>query len=252
MVSLQSGSNGNCVFVESGGARLLIDNGLTGIRTEERLAQIGVDIASIQGVFLTHDHSDHSCGVGVLNRKYHLPVWMTKKTYNYASKLKRFGVITEPKFFTAGKTIRFKHLSIETIPTAHDAVDGVGFIIDDGKFRLGILTDLGHVFPALPKAVSTLDGVLLESNYDPEMLAVGPYPIELQERIRGKEGHLSNYDAAKLLAKAGVKLRWACLGHISGDNNHPDVVRETHRRFLPARLPFTIAGRNEISEVMEL
>ncbi|GHT25858.1 metal-dependent hydrolase [Planctomycetales bacterium] len=252
MVSLQSGSNGNCIYVESGGVRLLFDAGLTGKRTEERLNQIGVSIDSIQGVFLSHDHSDHCSGAGVLHRQYGLPVWMTKKTYDFAAKTKRFGIISEPNFFCAGKTVFFKHLAVETISTTHDAVDGVGFIIDDGNFRLGILTDLGHIFPALPLAISTLDGVLLESNYDPDMLRDGPYSSELQQRIRGKGGHLSNVEAAKLLFTAGGKLRWACLGHISQENNHPDIVTETHRRMLSSKLPFTIASRHECSEVMEL
>jgi phosphoribosyl 1,2-cyclic phosphodiesterase len=252
MISLQSGSNGNCIFVEAGGVRLLFDAGLTGKRTVERLGQVGISIDSIQGVFLSHDHSDHISGAGVLHRTYGLPVWMTKRTYEFATETKRFGRIAEPNLFKAGETVFFKHLAIETLSTPHDAADGVGFIIDDGCVRLGILTDLGHIFPALPQAISTLDGVLIESNYDPDMLAAGTYPVELQQRIKGKGGHLSNFEAAKLLFTAGVKLRWACLGHISQENNHPDIVRETHRSMLPSCLPFTIASRYECSETMEL
>ena len=111
---------------------------------------------------------------------------------------------------------------METIPTPHDGVDGVVFVVDDGKHRLGILTDLGHVFADLEAVIGSLDAVLLESNYDPDMLANGPYPEWLKERIEGPGGHISNLEAAELLLKAASKrMKWACLAHLSHDNNTP-------------------------------
>lgn len=252
MVSLQSGSNGNCIFVESHGIRLLFDAGLSGVQTERRLRNIGVDIDSIQGVIISHDHSDHVSGAGVLHRKYGLPVWMTRKTYDRATEGKRIGRLNEPKIFQAGGRIEFGPIAVETVPTTHDAAEGVGFVVDNGSARLGILTDLGHVFDELSTTVTTLDGILLESNYDLQMLVEGSYPDVLKRRIRGRGGHLSNVEAATLLRDAGRKLRWACLGHISQENNHHDLVFETHRRMLGSRMGLFLATRHDISEPLEL
>lgn len=252
MVSLQSGSNGNCIYVESRGVRLLFDAGLSGTRTKERLAEIGVDIASIQGVIISHDHSDHISGAGVLHRKFGLPLWMTRGTYEQAMQRKRIGRVTEPKLFDSGATLSFGKLQVETLATTHDAAEGVCFVVDNGQARLGIMTDLGCPFLELPRVISTLDGVLLESNYDPEMLENGPYPDDLKRRIRGKRGHISNREAAQLLHGMGAKLRWACLGHLSQDNNHPEVALETHRALLGNRLPLFVASRYECCELPEL
>lgn len=252
MVSLQSGSNGNCIYVESRGVRLLVDAGLSGAQTMSRLAQVGIDIGSIQGVLITHDHSDHISCAGVLHRKFGLPVWVTRKTYEQATKKQRLGKMDDLRFFHAGESLNFGPLRVETLSTTHDAVDGVGFVIDDGNSRLGVLTDLGHVFPELSKTVSTLDGILIESNYDLQMLSTGYYPDHLKRRIRGNGGHLSNVEAAQLLRLSGTKLRWACLGHLSQDNNHPELALETHRRILGAQFELFLAPRYGISEVLEL
>lgn len=252
MVSLQSGSNGNCIFVESKGVRLLFDAGLSGAKTAERLKDINIDIGSIQGVVISHDHADHISCAGVLHRKFGLPIWMTMKTYDRAVAGKRLGRICEPKIFSAGQCIDFGKLAVETVPTTHDAADGVGFVIDDGSSRLGVMTDLGHVFTSLPSVVATLDGILIESNYDLKMLSTGSYPDHLKRRIRGYGGHLSNVEAAQLLKKAGGKLRWACLGHISQENNHHELVLETHRQILGNRLHLFLASRHGLSESLDL
>ncbi len=252
MVSLQSGSNGNCIYVESRGVRLLFDAGLSGTKTKERLAEIGVDIASIQGVVVSHDHSDHISGAGVLHRKYGLPLWMTKGTYEQAVHRKRMGRVSDPNLFTSGATLSFGSVRVETLATTHDAAEGVCFVVDNGNARLGIMTDLGCPFLELPHMIATLDGVLLESNYDPTMLENGPYPDDLKRRIRGKRGHISNIEAARLIHGMGKKLRWACLGHLSEDNNHPEVALETHRGIMGNRLPLYVASRYECCELPEL
>ena len=153
----------------------------------------------------------------------------------------------------AGETLRFGKVVVETIPTPHDGVDGVVFVVDDGKHRLGILTDLGHVFSDLADVIGSLDAVLLESNYDPDMLANGAYPDWLKERIEGPGGHISNFEAAELLrAAASKRMKWACLAHLSHDNNTPDLALETHREILGDRLPLFVATRYEPSGVMEV
>jgi phosphoribosyl 1,2-cyclic phosphodiesterase len=149
--------------------------------------------------------------------------------------------------------LRFGQVSVETVPTPHDGADGVAFVVDDGFHRLGILTDLGHVFPKLPAVIGSLDAVLLESNYDPQMLAAGPYPEFLKQRIVGPAGHLSNLEAAELLAAtASPRLQWACLAHISHENNTPELAIATHRKVLGGRLPLCVATRYRATDVMEL
>jgi len=251
-VSLQSGSNGNCLFVESGGVRLLFDAGLTGAQTKHRLDSFGVDIETIQAVIISHAHNDHLRYAGVLQRQYSLPIWMTSGTYRAVVTMQRSGRVSEPCLFHGGETLQFGSIKVETIPTSHDAPDGVCFVVDNGTVRLGIMTDLGCRFLGLREVIATLDGVFLESNYDPDMLESGFYTEELKLRIRGDHGHLSNVDAAELLLKSGNRLRWACLAHLSAKNNCPTVALETHRRILGETFPLHIASRHEVSAIFEL
>ena len=135
--------------------------------------------------------------------------------------------------FAAGSSLHFGTVTVETIRTPHDGVDGVAFVVDDGRHRLGILTDLGHVFDGLKTVIASLDAVLVECNYDPTMLAEGFYPELLKRRIRGAGGHLSNVDAAELVrTSAGSRLQWVCLGHLSAENNNPELALNTHREML--------------------
>ena len=250
IISLQSGSNGNCVYVEADGVNLLIDAGISGIQVKERLALHGRDVADIDAVLISHDHSDHASKMGVYHRKFRLPVYATAKTYEAARRYP-LGKFKDLRHFLAGESLRFGKVAVETIPTPHDGADGVVFVVDDGTHRLGILTDLGHVFSDLEPIIRSLDAVLLESNYDPETLANGPYPDWLKERIEGPGGHISNVEAAELLrVAASRRMKWACLGHLSEDNNTPSLAMETHRKILGERLPIFVATRYEVSGVM--
>ncbi len=252
VISLQSGSNGNCIYVETDGVKLLFDAGLSGICAQERLARHGRNIADADAVLISHDHADHSRGMGVFHRKFGLPVFATAKTYRAASRY-NLGAIEDLRPFAAGETLRFDGVTVETIPTPHDGVDGVVFVVDDGRHRLGVLTDLGHVFSELEDVIASLDAVLLESNYDPEMLAGGPYPKFLKDRIKGPGGHISNDEAAEvLLSRASERMQWACLAHLSKDNNTPELALKTHHRILGKRMPIFVATRYAASEVMEV
>jgi phosphoribosyl 1,2-cyclic phosphodiesterase len=252
LISLQSGSNGNCLYVEADDCRLLFDAGLSGVQVQQRLAQHGVDVRQVQAVLISHDHRDHSCAMGIYQRKFGLPVHVTPRTLHAARQRCEIGPLEDVRYFRAGETLRFGRVAVETVLTPHDAADGVGFIIDDGRRRLGILTDLGHVFTGLDAAIASLDAVLLESNYDPDMLAAGNYPEFLQRRIRGPMGHLSNIEAAELLLAAANDLQWACLGHLSHDNNSPKLALATHRQVLGRRWPLYVATRYECSGAMEV
>ena len=151
-------------------------------------------------MFISHDHVDHARSMGVFHRKFGLPVYVTAKTCQAARRY-AVGPIDDLRHFAAGETAAARQVAVETIPTPHDGADGVVFVIDDGRRRLGVLTDLGHVFADLHTIVGSLDAVFLESNYDPDMLAGGPYPDWLKRRIRGPGGHLSNIEAAELLSR---------------------------------------------------
>jgi phosphoribosyl 1,2-cyclic phosphodiesterase len=241
-ISLQSGSNGNCIYVETHGMRLLFDAGISGVAAERRLAAHGRRISDVDAVIISHDHSDHAKFAGVFNRKYGLPLYMTEKTLAAADDRCGLGPLREVKYFEAGKAVSFGPVSVRTISTPHDGKDGVIFIVESGGKRLGIMTDLGHVFDRLVDEVAALDAVFIESNYDPAMLAAGPYPAFLKRRIEGPGGHISNIESAGLL-DCGKRLRWACLSHLSEQNNDPAVALQTHQGVLGRRLKLYAASR---------
>jgi phosphoribosyl 1,2-cyclic phosphodiesterase len=250
-VALQSGSNGNCYFIETAGVRLLIDAGLSAVDVERRLAARKRSPDRIDALIISHDHADHIRCAGILHRKFGVPLYVTPRTLEAGAARNRLGKLKDVRCFTAGDRLDFGVLAVRTIPTPHDGVDGVAFVIEAGGKRLGIMTDLGHVFDELNHEMADLDAVFLESNYDPDMLEHGPYPAFLRKRIRGLHGHISNREAAELLCR-GPKLRWACLSHLSQHNNYPALALRTHRAIVPKTLPLHIASRVAATEVLTL
>jgi phosphoribosyl 1,2-cyclic phosphodiesterase len=250
-ISLQSGSSGNCIYVEAGGVRLLIDAGITGIQAQERLSAHGRDIRKVDAVIISHDHGDHIRHAGVYQRKFGIPIYVTPATLAAAAARCNLGKLSDVRSFRASDKIRFGDVLVHAIPTPHDGVDGSVFVIEAGRKRLGVLTDLGHVFKDLTRIVASLDAVFLESNYDPDMLAAGPYPAYLKQRIRGPHGHISNVEAAEILRRASdeKRLQWACLSHLSEENNHPDVALKTHREIASGNLTLYVADRYQATEV---
>ncbi|MGA2618609.1 MAG: MBL fold metallo-hydrolase [Thermoguttaceae bacterium] len=252
VISLQSGSNGNCIYVEAGPLRLLFDAGIGGRQLEERLALYGRDSGSLSALFISHDHVDHSRSMGVFHRMFGLPVYATAKTCQ-AVRRYAVGPIDDLRHFVAGETVRLGKVAVETYPTPHDGVDGVVFVVDDGRHRLGVLTDLGHVFADLHTIVGSLDALILESNYDPDMLSGGSYPEWLKRRIRGPGGHISNLEAAELVSTAlPGRMKWLCLAHLSKENNTQALALKTHRRILGERLPLLVATRYEPTDMLEV
>ncbi|MCL5022850.1 MAG: MBL fold metallo-hydrolase [Nitrospirae bacterium] len=232
-ISLQSGSNGNCIYVEAAGKRLLFDAGISCLLAEQRLAAFGKTIRDCDALIISHDHADHIRYAGVFQRKYGLPLYVTPFTLGAALLKYRLGPLGDVRHFRAGSVLHFGNLSVRTIPTMHDGADGAAFVVSSHSKRLGILTDLGYAFSRLEEVVSSLDAVFLESNYDPEMLERGPYPGFLKRRIMGPGGHLSNTEAAELLRRYGKRLKWACLAHLSETNNRPDLALRTHKMGKP-------------------
>lgn len=259
VISLQSGSNGNSYYVEADDVRLLFDAGITGKQASERLASHGRDIHSCRALFITHDHSDHTCGMGVFHRKFRLPLYVTQKTLSATLRQRDIGPLSDVRFFSPGETISFESGSgnpvhVHSIPTPHDAAEGVAYIVEYGEKRIGILTDLGHVFDGLREVLLSLDGVIIESNYDRHLLENGSYPEGLKRRIRGKGGHLSNEECASLLARTAMfrRLKWACLCHLSAENNCPDLALATSRSAVDAHVELYVASRYEVSDILEV
>jgi phosphoribosyl 1,2-cyclic phosphodiesterase len=250
--SVNSGSNGNCIYVEAGGVRLLFDAGISGKRVQDRLTAKGRDVRDVQAVVISHDHSDHVRCAGILHRKFGLPVYMTPGTHRAAGAC-GIGPIADLRTFRPGQTLEFGPVQVEAIGTPHDAAEPHVFVIAaDGK-RLGILTDLGCVFAGLPELLGSLDAVFLESNYDPAMLANGPYPDFLKRRIAGDSGHISNQESAELVrTSAGARLQWVALSHLSEVNNTPELAERKHREIVGNVRTILVAPRYDAGPILHV
>jgi phosphoribosyl 1,2-cyclic phosphodiesterase len=253
VIPLQSGSNGNCYYVESGQTALLFDAGISIRKAQERLTNYGRQLNQVDAIFISHDHGDHTRCLGAFQRKFDLPIYITRQTLLAVQTYQKVGKLQRIRLFTAGSSQVIGNLTVHTIPTPHDGVDGVAFVVEDACHRVGILTDLGHPFAELTEILPTLDGVVIESNYDETMLANGPYPERLKRRIQGKGGHISNHESASLLKEyTNGRLKWACLCHLSQENNCPEVALRTHQSVVRESLPLYIAWRDSVGEMLEL
>lgn len=222
---LFSGSSGNAIYVGCDEVHLLVDAGVAGARVSQGLTGIGVDPGSLSGILVTHEHVDHIRGIGVLSRKYDLPIFATPGTW--AAMDGKIGAVAEKNVRMVDPGVNFFLGPIEIVPfsTPHDAADSVGYAFELDTARFSLATDVGCVRDSWMKYVLGADAVLLESNYDPDMLKAGPYPYDLKKRILSRRGHLSNDDAgaaAAELVKAGAKQ--IVLGHLSKENNFPELA----------------------------
>lgn len=253
MISLQSGSSGNCIYVESKGVKLLFDAGISGTQLQQRLKTENTDLKSIDGLFISHDHSDHVRCAGVFNRRFEIPLYITQKTLAASERFISPQKENDVRFFKAGTSVKIGPLTVETIGTPHDAQDGVVFVVDDGENRLGIATDVGHVFSDLKSLVKSVDALFLESNFDEQMLEKGQYPYFLKKRISGPGGHISNREAADLVAQnASSKLKWLCLAHLSDKNNTKRKAMTAHREALGKTLPIHMTSRHDAIDPLEV
>ena len=225
---LFSGSSGNAIYVGCDGAHILIDAGLPGIRVAKALESVGVSPGELDAILVTHEHSDHIHGVGVLSRKYDVPVYATAGTWSAMES--KIGAVAAKNICMIEPEINFflGPVEIMAFSTPHDAADSVGYAFELDRSRFALATDIGCVRDSWLKHVLGADAVLLESNYDPDMLQAGPYPYDLKKRILSKRGHLSNDDAgatAVKLIEAGA--RQIVLGHLSKENNFPELAERS-------------------------
>ena len=231
---LYSGSSGNSLYCQYGETRLLIDAGKSGKTIEDALASIGADIRSVSGVLITHEHSDHISGAGVLARKYHLPLYATRETWWAMSD--KIGKIPPDtvREIEAGKDFWLGDIGVVPFSIPHDAADQVGFRLYGGSMSISTATDLGCFSEDVYANVAGSTLVLLESNHDPDMLRANPkYSTALKARILGDHGHLSNEAcSAALLRLIHAGTADVILGHLSGENNTPTLARRVSTEML--------------------
>lgn len=230
---LYSGSSGNAVYVGCDDTHLLVDAGLSGSKIVQGLECMGVDPKKLSALLITHEHIDHIRGVGVLSRKFNLPVYATEGTW--LAMKDKLGAIPERNVRVFEPHTNFFLGSIDILPfsTPHDAAASVGYAFECCGAKFALATDIGCVRDSWLKYVLGADAVLLESNYDPDMLQAGPYPFDLKKRILSRRGHLSNDDAGE----TAVKLiehgaRQILLGHLSKENNFPELALRTTETIL--------------------
>ncbi|SMC52220.1 Phosphoribosyl 1,2-cyclic phosphodiesterase [Desulfocicer vacuolatum DSM 3385] len=229
--ALASGSKGNAVFVSGGDSAVLVDAGLSGIELERRMAARGLSPEMLSAVVITHEHTDHIKGAGILSRRFDIPLYLNKKTMQAASS--KLGTVHGARNFKCGVPFCIGDLKIDPFSISHDAADPSGFTLEHGGVKMGIATDLGvatHLVKTHLKGCSLL---YIEANHDPDMLNNGPYPWYLKQRVKSRLGHLSNADAGELVNDiCDNGLSHVILAHLSHENNTPECALQTFQERL--------------------
>ena len=228
--SIASGSSGNCIYVGSANTHILMDVGISRKRTVDALKEIGLDMTDIDGIFLTHEHTDHITGLPVIAKHSQMPIYATRGTIEAIRKMPKFQDIDPGRFICvrSDEPVSIGDLKIDPMHISHDAADPVGYRIYEGQKKACICTDLGCYTDYTEECLKDSDILLLESNHDINMLQVGNYPYRLKQRILGERGHLSNASSGQLLSKVlNNHLKGIFLGHLSQENNLPELAFET-------------------------
>ena len=226
--SLYSGSTGNSLFVESNTTKILIDAGVSAKKIQEALLKINTNIEDLDAILITHEHVDHVRGIGVISKKYNIPIYSTLKTWSALDKYSENISVHNKKSFNIGEDFEIGNFKVSSFEIPHDAVDPCGFnVFCDGK-KLSIATDVGHITADILTNLKDSDFIMLEANHDPEILKCGNYPYILKQRILGSHGHMSNSLAAETICKlANNNLKNVMLGHLSKENNFPELAYKT-------------------------
>ena len=228
--SIASGSSGNCIYAGSADTSVLIDAGISGKRIEAGLNSLDLTTPDIDAILITHEHSDHIKGLGVLARRYGIPIYATQGTVGALKKSTAIGKIPEDLWHVieADSSFTVGDLAVKPFGISHDAAEPVGYRIEHGGKALATATDMGCYDEYTVHALKDLDVLLLESNHDVRMLEAGRYPYYLKRRILGEKGHLSNETAGQLLCRVLHEgIREIFLGHLSEENNYEALAFET-------------------------
>lgn len=260
LCSIASGSSGNCAYVGSENTGVLIDAGISGKKVEAGLNAIDRTAKEIDGILITHEHSDHIKGLGVLSRKYSLPIYATKETAEAIMQTGSLGTIDPELFCLIEPDEEFTVGDLKILPfeISHDAAHPVGYRLECGGKSVGIATDLGQYSQYTIERLQKVNALLLEANHDVNMLQVGRYPYYLKRRILGKRGHLSNESAGQLLCRLlHDQLKAVFLGHLSKENNYEALAYEavcaevacSGNPYQPGDFYIQVAKREQVSQM---
>lgn len=263
LLSIASGSSGNCIYVGDDTTHILIDAGISGKRIEAGLNSIGVSGRDLDAVFVTHEHIDHISGLGVLSRKFDIPIYSTTGTISGIATTKAVGYIDSQLFQPIHKNenISIGSLLIQAMPISHDAAEPVCYKVSNETSRIAVATDMGIYTDETIEFLDGMHAILLEANHDVNMVQVGPYPYYLKQRILGKRGHLSNESAGRLLSRiVHDDLKHILLGHLSKENNLPQLAQEAVRLeitmgdnpYQASDFAIEVADRGQPSALIEL
>ncbi len=261
LCSIASGSSGNCIYAGSDDCHILVDVGISGKRIDAGLSEIGLRTSEMDGILITHEHADHIRALGVIARKYGLPVYATQGTIDAIFHDSSVGELDRSLFCAVRPEIPFGigDMTITPIPKSHDAADPVAYVMRSGHKSMAVVTDLGIYDENTVDRLQGLDVLLLEANHDVRMLQAGRYPYYLKQRILGDRGHLSNELAGQLLGQVlHDRFRKVFLGHLSQENNYPQLAVESVKMeitmgdnpYKGSDFPVEIAGRDEMSELI--
>ena len=263
LMSIASGSSGNSYYIGTDNTTLLLDAGISMKRIENGLNSIDISLKNVDGILLTHEHIDHIKSIGVISRKFKIPIYATYGTIDAAMTVNSLGVFDYNLF----KPIRNKDsfmigdLRVNACSISHDAADPVCYSFECNGHKISVATDLGVYDNRVLDFLSESEAMVIEANHDIRMLEVGPYPFHLKKRILGDKGHLCNEASGKLIRQLlHDRLKYVALGHLSEMNNYPELAYETVRQML-ADNPFTkdvrdfgltVASRSECGKVVEI
>lgn len=261
LCSISSGSSGNCIYAGTDNSHILIDAGISGKRIEEGLNTIDMKAEEMQGILVTHEHLDHIKGLGVLARRYGIPIYGTAGTIEYMLSHDCIGKVDESLFHVISPEQDFVigDMTITAISTSHDAADPVAYKFRQQEKSMAVLTDLGTFDDSLVEKLLGLDAILLEANHDIHMLQAGSYPYYLKRRILGNKGHLSNELSGQLLGKLlHDNFKHIFLGHLSQENNFPELAYETVKLevtlgdnpYKGADFNIQVANRDEVTNLV--
>lgn len=264
LCSIASGSSGNCIYLSSNKTNLLIDVGISCKKIENSLKYINVNLNDIDAILITHEHLDHISGLGSVSRKYNIPIYSTIKTINEIMKNRYIGQVNKTLFniIQPDKEILIKEIKVKPFSVSHDAVDPVCYTFDIGGHKVGIATDLGFYDNYIISNLANSEILFLEANHDVSMVEVCRYPYLVKERILGDKGHLSNENSGRLICELFHKnLKYVFLGHLSSENNFPDLAYETVNYEISNKLKLkskdfnfkiSVARRSELSELVTI
>lgn len=247
---LASGSSGNSIYISDGNTSILVDAGLSGIELERRMKSRGLDPETLSAIVVSHEHDDHIKGVGILSRRFDLPVFLSKKTSQACKHQLRN--IKKMSCFNCGSSFKINTININPFSISHDAEDPAGFTMELNNKKIGIATDLGIATSLVKENLKACDMLIIEANHDPEMLINGPYPWHLKQRVKGRSGHLSNQESRYLLHEIQHNnLQHVFLAHLSQTNNTPEkALTEVSQAIDQRYTRLTVSLQNICSQVM--